>query len=171
MDGILLALCGLPIACILYVLLGIDIAPRYRFEYNEDIEAYEYVEGRRFVYTDRRTQPWFPISRRISVDKQRYTIRFEILFDKKRNYSLHMDKTENMLKGRIEDILSLIPEQSSYPEDKRTESPEEFVTRQMQELSRSLTGEGISFKDNIIRFRNGSSTSSLRMEWIGYSAA
>ena len=74
-----------------------------------------------------------------------------------------MDKTENMLKGRIEDILSLIPEQPNYPEGKRTESPEEFVTRQMQELSRSLTGEGISFKDNRIRFKNGSNTTSLRV--------
>lgn len=144
------------LGAIFVILLGIRIAPRRRFEYDNIRRIYRCIDGKRFLYSDRRkVLPWFPPNHRIDVNYLRYSIKCEICLDVGKQFPKHADKIVKTIREELGKILSSIPEQPMYPDDERPESPEAFVTPKIRELSQSLASDGISFVDDEVEFRDG----------------
>ena len=129
----------------------VKIAPRERFEFNPSTKLYEYNgTGKRFLYSDRYMQAWFPISQKVRVrdDSSCYCLACLVVANKESKYKQNMAVTLEDVRVSFKVMLDYMPSWDVYPELEPEETRVEYFTHRVELLSWRLTREdGCSLKD------------------------
>lgn len=148
---ILFVTIALFIAAFFLAFFKVKIAPRERFEFNPSTKLYEYNgTGKRFLYSDRYIQGWFPASQRVRVQYYfgAYCITCLVVANKESMYKQNMAITLDSIKIKLEVILYYLTSWNVYPEFEPEETQIEYLTREIKLLNQGLTGDdGCSLKD------------------------
>ena len=133
------------------LLQGRHIGPRERFEWDEEIGGYKYVEGSRFHYIGD-PMDWFPARKAISYRMKEISIECVVTAERDCIYDANLMSLFAALGLRLHAMcLEICEAQNRYPERNENPDPITKIEKEYHLLTFELLDCGLNMKSFIVK--------------------